>query len=250
MIVLTTLGAPQRRMLERRRRPRATAGAEPEPVPTARATLARAAPLPSPSEASAWLDGLREDRGGLRREADEAVAALNSLLRAHRACAADPYARDVSVEHALRARVGYGSGDHVAEGRVEEAVEVPREAPRESRQDRLSPQERLAAVLGGRVGLLACEELVLRARADLDAGRHREAALQARIALEAALAELDPAAAGVGELGGRRAAIGQAANEALAGEPGERSRTAVEEAVALLERALRRRRLADVRDDV
>ena len=38
--------------------------------------------------------------------------------------------------------------------------------------------------------MLACEELVLRARADLDAGRVREAALQARMALESLLAEL------------------------------------------------------------
>src|SRR3954454_631777 len=39
---------------------------------------------------------------------------------------------------------------------------------------------------------LACEELVLRARADLDAGRRREAALQLDAALGAALAELAP----------------------------------------------------------
>ena len=53
-----------------------------------------------------------------------------------------------------------------------------------------APEERFAALLGGREQVLACEELVLRARADLDAGREREAALQARVALESLLAEM------------------------------------------------------------
>lgn len=248
MIVLTTLGAPPRRLLGRRRRPRALADAEAEPVPTTRATLAHAAPLGSAGEASSWLERLRSDRVALHAEADAGATVLNALLRAHRACAADPYARDVSLEHALAARVGWGSGDQVAEGRFGATVEVPRATTGESRADRLSPQERLAAVLGGQTELLASEELVLRARSDLAAGRHREAALQARIALEAALAELDPGAAGVGELGGHRAGVGQAANEALGGNPSGKSRAEVERAVEALERALRRRRLADVRD--
>ena len=44
----------------------------------------------------------------------------------------------------------------------------------------LAPQERLAALLAGRDVALACEELALRARLDLDQGREREAALQLR----------------------------------------------------------------------
>ena len=56
----------------------------------------------------------------------------------------------------------------------------------------LRPQERLAAILGGRDVALACEELALRARLDADAGRWREAAFQLRVALEAAIAELGP----------------------------------------------------------
>ena len=48
-----------------------------------------------------------------------------------------------------------------------------------------APEERFAALLGAREPQLVAEELVLRARADLDAGRPREAALQARVALEA-----------------------------------------------------------------
>jgi hypothetical protein len=103
----------------------------------------------------------------------------------------------------------------------------------------IAPGERLAAILSGRDQLLACEELLLRARADLDAHRPREAALQARIALEAVLAELpaeiDP------ELAAARAEIGDAANAALQGDPPEHLQHAVAYAVARMERALRRR---------
>ena len=45
-------------------------------------------------------------------------------------------------------------------------------------------------MLGGRERLDVCETLLLRARADLDGGHEREAALQLRIGLEALLVEL------------------------------------------------------------
>ena len=87
----------------------------------------------------------------------------------------------------------------------------------------LRPHERLAALLGGRDVALACEELTLRARADLDAGRIREAALQLRVALEAAIAELEPwrdrgdMAQRLETLREHRGAVGSAANAALRG---------------------------------
>ena len=59
---------------------------------------------------------------------------------------------------------------------------------RRARRSMEAPEERFAALLGGREEVLPAEELVLRARADLNAGRLREAALQARVALEALLA--------------------------------------------------------------
>ena len=82
----------------------------------------------------------------------------------------------------------------MADGRFSDAWELPRERTR-TRRSMEAPEERFAALLGGRERPLACEELVLRARADLDAGRPREAALQARVALEALLAELPGAGA-------------------------------------------------------
>ena len=95
-----------------------------------------------------------------------------------------------------------------------------------------APEERFAALLSGREEVLPAEELVLRARADLNAGRLAEAALQARVAIEALLAA--QMAAGLGRRGvaAHREAIGEAANAALrgGGSPGD-SAAALEEAV-------------------
>ena len=55
----------------------------------------------------------------------------------------------------------------------------------------LRPQERFAALLAARDAALACELLALRARADLDHDRPREAALQLEAALAAAASELE-----------------------------------------------------------
>ena len=81
-------------------------------------------------------------------------------------------------------------GEQVADGLWTDARELLRPPGRQRRAKVLQPQARLAAVLGGRERPLACEELTLRARLDLDHGRDREAALQLLVALDAALAEL------------------------------------------------------------
>jgi hypothetical protein len=177
-------------------------------------------------------------------EAESAASELNALLRAHRAAAADPHVRDVVPAGATAVRVGYGLGEEVADGRFSAARELPPPSPRSRtrrRAEALAPDERLAALLGRREEAMACEELVLRARADLDASRPREAALQARIALEAALAELGAGEAG--ELAESRDAVARAANAALAGEPDAALQGGVAAAVDAIEATLRRRRL-------
>jgi hypothetical protein len=203
--------------------------------------VVRAAPFSSTEEASAWLSGLDVDS-----ELDSALSVLNRALHAHRVATADAYVTEVSASRALVARVGYGSGDEVADGRFGDAREVSlsgRDRPRRSME---APEERFAALLGGREEVLPAEELVLRARADLNAGRLAEAALQARVAIEALLAARvaspDSGAAG-GSLAGHRDAIAAAANAALRGElPGD-SAASLEEAVTAMELALKRRRL-------
>jgi hypothetical protein len=227
IVVLRTLGAKERRLLGGRRPQAVWEADEPEPVPTVRATLIGARRI---DDADAWLDGLRGDASARESEVGRALRELNAVIRAHRAAAADPYAAEVSRGRANVVRIGYGTGEKVAEGRFDAAYEVPAPAQR-SQAEGLAPQERLAAIMSGSAPVLASEELVLRARLDLDAGRSREAALQARIALEALLAELPEA----GELAAHRDAVAAAANAALEGDV---PMDAVTEAVTAMRGAL------------
>jgi hypothetical protein len=236
VLVLSTLGAPERRRL-RGTRPRTITTAEPEPVPTSRATIARAAPFPSAAAADAWLAA-----ADLEAERDNAVAVLNRALRAQRAAAADPYVSEVSVSRALVVRIGYGSGAEVADGRFLDAREISHSAGRRVKRSMEAPEERFAALIGGREEIHPAEELVLRARADLNAGRPAEAALQCRVAIEALLALLKDSNEG-DRVEAHREAVAAAANAALRGAmPGEHAAT-LEDAVTAMERALKRRRL-------
>jgi tetratricopeptide (TPR) repeat protein len=238
VLVLGTLAAPERRRL-RGRRARPVEEAEPEPVPTSRATVVRPEPFGSREEAGAWLEGLRANASAMKGELDRALQILNRALRAHRAAAADPWLGEVSEERALVARIGYGRGEAIAEGRYGEALELPRAGARRVKRSMEAPEERFAALLGARSEALVGEELVLRARADLAAGRPREAALQARVALEALVAEL-PGEASLPDL---RGAVAEAAGAALRGELGVAETASIEEAVQAMEAALRRHRL-------
>jgi hypothetical protein len=239
LLVLGTLGALERRRL-RGRRARPVEEAEPEPVPTARATVVRPEPFGSRDEAADWLAGLRGNDAAMSEELERALRILNRALRAHRAATADPWIGEVSAERALVARIGYGRGEAVAEGRYGEALELPRAGARGVKRSMEAPEERFAALLGARETSLVGEELVLRARADLAAGRTREAALQARVALEALVAELPEAAAALGEL---RGSVAVAAGAALRGELDAAETASIEEAVQAMEAALRRHRL-------
>jgi hypothetical protein len=218
VLVLETVGAPVRRWRGPRRGVRR---ADPQPapalVPATRVTLIAASPLGG-DVAEAWLA-----EADVEAEAGAAVAVLNGVLHAERIVRADPFVREIALEQAIAVRVGIGRGDDVAGGRWTDARALTPSARRARRSAALRPQERLAALLAGRDVALACEELTLRARLDLDRGRTREAALQLRVALEAALAEL-PAwahhadlAQRIDELRGTRAAVGAAANRALEG---------------------------------
>lgn len=248
VLVLATLGAAERRgRVRRQRRPRPVApGPEPTAVVTARATLVAAEAFGSHAEAERW-------RGTVDAEAEAAAAVrvLNRVLHAHRLAAIDPYVRELDRDAALAVRVGVGEGEPLAHGRWTTAVELPPREPHRRAASRssalLAPQERLAAILGGRDVALACEELTLRARTDVDAGRTREAALQLRVALESALAELAPwtereaLADRVDDLRAERSTVGAAANMAVGGGLDAGTICEVARVLALLEAALRAR---------
>jgi hypothetical protein len=201
------------------------------------ATVVRPTAFSSLDDASRWLDELRASREALDSEVGSALAVVNRALRAWRAARADPYVGELSVERAVAVRVGFGTGEAVADGRYADAFEVPRPKGRRVKRSMEAPEERFAALLGAREPALVAEELVLRARADLNAGRGREAALQARVALEALAAEL-------GGLGDHRDAVAAAANGALEGDLSDTELEALTEAVKAMETALRRHRLS------
>ncbi len=244
--MLRTLGAPERRLLKARRKVRDIApGLPPEPVETSRATLVDTAALDGSDEAARWLAAADHEQ-----VAHDAIVRLNRVLHAHRAATADPFAHEVSREQAIALRIGYGEGEQVAEGRWEHARELARDQDRprlRPGRSALRPQERLAAVLGGRDAVLACEELTLRARADVDAERYREAALQLRIALEAALAELEPwrerpqLPERLDELASRREEVGAVADAALQGGLDPSQVESVRSVLGRVESALRAR---------
>ena len=248
ILVLSSLSAQQRHLLPTRRRAR-EAQLEPPPasVPTSRATLIDTTVIDSREAAERRL---RE--ADLDALTDAAVARLNRVLHAQRIAVADPYAREVSRAQALVVRVGYGDGERVADGRWDGARELPADTRRASRGGRarsaaLRPQERLAALLAGRDAALACEELALRARADVDAGRLREAALQLRAAFDAALAELEPwreqpgIAARIIELRGRADDVAEVSQAALRSGLDEHQIALVVEILGRVEAALRAR---------
>jgi hypothetical protein len=243
VIVLATLGAPERRRLAARRRREAAPGPAPTPVTTARATIIDVGhPLADEPAARAWLDDAGED--DLRR----GLAVLNRALHAYRLATADPYLSPAGRAQALVARVGFGAGEEVADGvwtAARELLTDHRPANRPRRRRALEPQARLAALLGARATPLAGEELTLRARLDLDHGRPREAALQLLVALDATLAELgggEHAAAlsdRLAELRGRREAVAGAAQAALAGSLTDDQLATVTATLERVEAALR-----------
>ena len=252
VVVIATVGGVERRRLTgRRSRPTAPGEAAPgATVTTGRATVvdvtAETADEPA---ARSWMR-----QAGLE-DAQAALQVLNRVLHAHRLATRDALVTPAALERALRVRFGFGTGDQAAEGRLAEGREIEPSAltPREGgrllgrRVSALRPQEHMAAILAGRAPALVAEELALRARADLDAGRQREAALQLRAAYDAALAELpsDRLSADlsrrVAELGERRDAVVAAAERAAAGPLEGDEVSAVASALGRLEATLRAR---------
>jgi hypothetical protein len=247
VLVIATLGAPERRNLVARRRIKTQAEVEPEPFPvsTGRATIITVdRPFQNSEDAAQWLVTAGED------ELREDLEVLNRALHAFRLVIADPYLHPVARHQALVARVGFGAGEQVAEGRWTDARELAAPERRQRRSKVLQPQVRLAALLSRREQALACEELALRARLDLDHDRDREAALQVLVALDAAIAELsvDRSAAALterlDELRELRDPVAVAAQAALEGPLGAEDLDEVQLALERIEAALRARAVA------
>jgi hypothetical protein len=247
VLVVATLGAPERRTLLGRRAQKRNAEPEPEPEPvtTGRATVIDlGSPFTGEAEAAAWLKAAGED------QLADGLEVLNRTLHAFRLVTSDPYLGPVGRHQALVARIGYGAGEEVADGLWTEARELLVPEHRQRRKAVLHPQARLAALLGSRDQPLASEELALRARLDLDQGRYREAALQILVALDAAIAELggdlraDILADRLGELREQRDPVAASAQKALAGPLDQEDLETIVFALGRIEAALRARAVA------
>jgi hypothetical protein len=254
VLVIETLGAPPTAR-RRRRRPRNAEIAEPpSELPLARATVVLAFnEFEDERAAGAWLEETSADEAAVDRLVEQGIDEINQALHTHAVASGDPYPQTVTPARAVVIRIGYGSGEALADGGFTTAHQVdPGLGPasrRRQRDEELRPQQRLAAVLGGREQLDACETLLLRARADLDAGRNREAALQLRVGLEALLVELRGALSDSGHqedmaaLESRRHEAGELANTALQGGLNSEQLQSLGELLTLSERVLRRRRV-------
>jgi hypothetical protein len=219
---------------------------EPEPVATTRATIVDPVSVSGERQAKAWLGELDGER-----EIGAAIGALNRVLHFHRLAAADPYVHEVSPEQALVIRAGWGEGEQVADGVWMHAVELPWRGRRGVRRKRigdraaaLRPQERLAVLLGGRGAALLCEELALRARADLEQERVAHAAIELQGAYASALHELpgeqrEDLAIRLAELRKLQDGVDAQARAALSSNPPDEE--AVRHALGRLEAALRAR---------
>ncbi|MGH2979305.1 MAG: hypothetical protein ACRDLQ_06680 [Solirubrobacterales bacterium] len=240
MVAFRALHAQRRTRLRGRRPTRAEPGATaPDPVAVTRATVIAAEAFADARVASEWLRRCGSGRDAAAAEVEEALALVNLAVSAHRVAAQDPHVRDLVAADVQRVRLGYGTGDEVVDGAWREAYVIPPErAQRRTRRPMLSPQEEMAGMLSGRrPGARPSEELLLRARLDLDHGRLIEAALITRAAVEALAAE--------GHGGGDSQAATRLADAALADELSPDRVEELAELVAALERAVRRRRYAD-----
>ena len=243
IVVIGGLEAQRRSLRPARRRPKAVDAPEEQRGEVTRATVIEVTPFFERDAAEAWLEAAAGEQA--EETVARALTVLNRAVAGYRVAAADPLLADADPGRALVTRVGYGAGEQVADGEWEAARELPR--PREKRARALVPPQRLAALLSGRDVALACEELTLRARGDLEAGRQREAAMQLHVALEAAVAELE-SWRGRGDMGDRidelaalRADAAAAANTAIQGGLEPDAVETVGAALTRLEAALRAR---------
>jgi hypothetical protein len=203
-----------------------------------RATVIAAEPFADARAAAEWLRSCESGGEFVVAEVEEALELVNVAVAAHRVAAQDPYVRDLVLADAQHVRLGYGTGDEVVEGSWRGAVVIPPErAKRSPRRRMLSPQEEMAGMLSGRrPGGQPSEELLLRARLDLDHGRVVEAALVTRAAAEALAAEGH---------GSEVPAADRLARATLAGELSPEQVEELSDLVRRLERFVRRRRYAE-----
>ena len=125
VLVLETLGAPAPARRRRRRSRETEAGALPASLPLTRATAVRASePFDSDEDAARWLDQASGDDEKADGLVTEGIGLLNGALHAHAVASGDPHVQALTPRRAVAVRLGYGSGEEVANGEFSAAREI------------------------------------------------------------------------------------------------------------------------------
>ncbi|MBF6621381.1 MAG: hypothetical protein ITG02_14275 [Patulibacter sp.] len=240
VVVVEATERPPRRF-RRKRRKLAAATA----VPAARVTVVDADPIVT-DDPDRWLAEHDADEA-----VDQALATIDRLSHVNAIAADEPRPRPVRWRDLTRALLAYGTGYEGADGSwsTHRAVSVAADQPRRVRRSGrgLGNEERLADLLSGRDPVLAAEPLSLRVQHDLEAEHFREAALQLRIAVEVAIAELEPwrdalhVDSALDELRGARGAVAETATAAVRGGLSDEQVETVRAVATTLQNALLRR---------
>jgi hypothetical protein len=255
-MVIESEGAlpPARR---KRRRPRKSNRSDsPTRVQITTVTVIRAyQPFEDEDDAKAWLQRLGEDEftDGLL---NEALFTLDRARAADAAASGRPFAAPTEFAGILTARIGYGDGDRISEGRFTEAFDVDARggvgSRRRERLSRTAPIARIAAIIGEKGRADSCEFLVPRVRADLDTGRIMTAALGIEMACRSTVAELDQVldepdhVTDLDQLEAMLPDLTTLTDSVLTEtEPWPGLAESLEEPLAIAERILRRRRVLD-----
>jgi hypothetical protein len=247
VVVFAGLTSERSSRVRGRRPSRVPPGAvQPDPVRITRVTVIPAESFADESSAREWLDRCRGKGSAGGDEIANALGHVNRAIAAYRVSAADPHAHDVTRDQAVRVRVGYGSGPKLVDGAWDDCIVMPSEHGRPRvRRRMLAPEQELAGILTGRrARVQPSEELLLRARLDLDGGRHVEACMQVRVAVEALKAELAREGADVSAVASRVEIANRVSEAAISGHLTPEELADLEALVTELERVVRRRRYA------
>lgn len=213
-------------------------GTSPTPLQLSRVTLIKSVPFEDAGAAETWLERISSDKDLSEGLAREVSRTYNRAMLAHRVSAPDPYAADVNAGNASAIRFGFGTGDEVAEGRWEQARELPeerREGLRSRIYDGVGAQLRISGVLKGADAVGPEEELLIDAERALSERRLAKAALCGNLALEVA------ARRGT-DVGEARGMIRPLNERAMTGREAEISREDLEKALRASRKAIRAKR--------